>query len=434
MQKAISIISACFLLAISQSVQSQESSGTPIKSLEEVLGFEPETDSATNRQGGAAKDNSLVIRDRESNFELYRPVFIDAVFFSNEQYRTDRSGWISAICMSPWDVEKSPAILLFDEEVRYVQVPYDQPDDLSWDEWDGRYFMRTPLAGHLLGAGYSVIIPVQKTHQLYRKIPPKDWVNLIDKFKKQKSIDENSFFLVATSEFAELAFKLAGLTDFAGVAIEEPSHLIFGNMRNTSQKPPEKRAQSQPEYITPPPPKDTAPQLRQFTPAVAQRYLGYFNRIKSPTLMIMAKDSAYAEFSSKTLLPALSKAGTDFRVIMLKEPARTLRSESDQKSTSSQIRWLEESQFEESGQTVGFTYDMEGMETWLARMLYFLGERTHTKPEPLPIPDPDIARQRLTESMMQTIGIQGLNSGSPFQSSGGNFGESDETGEGEEEP
>ena len=95
--------------------------------------------------------------------------------------------------MSPWDVEKSPAILLFDEEVRYVQVPYDQPDDLTWEEWEGKYFMRTPLAGYLLGTGYSVIIPTQKTLQNYRRIHPKEWVNLINEFRSMDSLRRGYF-------------------------------------------------------------------------------------------------------------------------------------------------------------------------------------------------------------------------------------------------
>lgn len=430
MRKAFFILSTCILLGIPLTGQCQKPSDTPIKSLEDVLGFEPSTGSASTRQGGAAKSNSLVIREKKSEFELYRPVFNEAVSFFSEQYRTARLGWIQAICLSPRDAEKSPAVLLLDEEVRFVQVPYDQPDDLTWEEWEGKYYMRTPLAGYLLGTGYSVIIPTLKTLQNYRRIHPKEWVNLINEFRSMESIDKNSFFLVSTREYAELAFKLAGETKFAGVTIEEPSHMIFRDVpKQPKQSPNEKRKGPPPFYIANHPPEGTPPKIEDVTPDVAGRYVGYMKRIKSPTLMIMARDSNYAEFNSKILLMALTKAGTDFRVIMLDKPARIHRSESDRQSTLTQIRRKEETQFEESAQTAGFSYDLRGMETWLARMLHFLGERSLTKPEPLPIPDPDLPRQQQVQSILRSMGVKSLGS-EPFQDIPDDFDDSEDTGGG----
>ena len=325
MLKALYITSACLFLVLSQPGQGQESADSPIKSLEEVLGFEPSTETATARKGGAAKGNSLVVQDEKSTFRLYRPVFEDAVYFFDEQIRTDRMGWITALCISPEEAKVSPAVVLLDGEFPFVRIPPNRPDELDLTEWEGRYLMRTPLAGYLLGAGYSVIIPEEKTLRRYRRIPSRDWANLLGKFKKLKWIDENSFFMVSTREFAELAFKLAGETEFTGVVVEEPSHMIFGNVEEQSQPVSTGRRAPAPLLIAQAPPEGTPPQLEGFTPEIARRYVGYLDRIQSPILMIMAKNSIYADFNSQTLLRVLSAVESDFRVIMLDEPARSRR-------------------------------------------------------------------------------------------------------------
>ena len=112
----------------------------------------------------------------------------------------------------------------YNQVVRRMSVEEDPP----WEEpYRGRYITHSPIGNQLMCHGVSVIIPIRDSLENANEITLEDWKSILEYYSKKKQLDPQSLFLVATKEFAGLAFRLASSYPFIGFMLEEPEEGIF---------------------------------------------------------------------------------------------------------------------------------------------------------------------------------------------------------------
>ena len=101
--------------------------------------------------------------------------------------------------------------------------------ELPWEEpYRGRYITHSPIGNQLMSHAVSVIIPIVDSLEEVRELSMEDWRSVLDYYLKNKDVDPQSLFLVATKEYAGLAMQLATTFPVSGLIIEEPEAGVFG--------------------------------------------------------------------------------------------------------------------------------------------------------------------------------------------------------------
>ncbi len=135
---------------------------------------------------------------------------------------------------------------------------------------------------------------------------------MFDEIRDLKEVDESSFFLMSTKEYANLSIYLASTYSFSGFILEEPHYMLF--TRQTHKDVIEESKWLTSEQIWN---RGTDPSRREF-------YHKIFSSIYSPIMIIRAEDSPAYEFNEKTLIDSLRTSNTYFETITLNQVPRRL--------------------------------------------------------------------------------------------------------------
>lgn len=121
--------------------------------------------------------------------------------------------------------QKEAGTVQLNQIVRRMPIEAEAP----WPEpFRGRYVTNNPIGNQLISHAVSIIIPINETLEKAEEIPMEDWKSILDHYTRDKDMDANSLFLVATKEYASLALRLAASYPFIGLMLEEPEQGIFG--------------------------------------------------------------------------------------------------------------------------------------------------------------------------------------------------------------
>ena len=354
---------------------------SPIADLESVIGKPVTAERPSRRPAASGSLKMTAARGQSGSFNLRRRVDTESLSFSSVRAHGERGGRLDATIVRPSGVKKAPGVFLLDPE--NARTPDRIPEDMSWAEATGMSLLAAPFGVHFAAGGYAVAFPSGDALNNLTAFTLDDWAELFVKFQKHPAIDRESCYLVATREYAELAFRLAGQLSLAGLIVEEPHHMMFreeGDAKNPL-------AGGMP-FLLPPVLDGSPPEIARFTPSSARWYLDTAENLKSPLLLVVAKESPYAAFNRQTLLQALQGVNADFRVVLLDEPAR------------SAVPPSKPSKAEKPAEII--RYEEVGMERWITRMLQFCHDRSRTKPEPLP--EPRSRQERRRDPFGQKLG------------------------------
>jgi hypothetical protein len=423
---------AAFIGLLGTGVQASES---PILPLEAVIAIEVKQTSLDDRTvlAGRARD---FVRGSAPVFRLERSYDSESVSAETVQVRRPKGGWIGGLGIVPILNKRRPVVLLLDEECRLAKLPVNILEDADWALVRADVYGRLPLASQLVGAGYAVLIPMPETFRARPELA--EWGKLVGQMIKQAHADENSVFLLATHEWAELALRLGAAFKFSGVAIEAPRRLLFRDPKETAGAKP-----------TPPTTDGAEPQAPSpgFTSLRQQgEYLAFARAQRGPLQVILAQNAPEFDVLRKTLLQSLVAGRSTFSVVLLDtwarnpvkpggtggrtgqlqpatgvEPVRASAPDadadgrtSDDSDGASDVGFISEREDAQqapettaSGIKVAqpgaratfdhgpprdplrFSYDGKGFETWVARTVSFFTSLSAIKPEPVPSPPPD---------------------------------------------
>jgi hypothetical protein len=361
-----------FAVVVSPAFSQPASNESPIADLQSVLGIHVAPESSNAKAMGPPSRSLAKAVRQGPKFSAQRGIPANYLVYSSVVFRMPRGAYLEAITARSI-AKKSPGVFVLDPALRSAELPAEFPDGADLDEMVGQQAMRTPLVSHLAGAGFAVAFPSADMLNPDWKIPLPGWAALLEKFASAKYIDRESVFLLATHEYAELAFRLAATVSLAGVIIEQPRDLMFRDGWETSNPP----ADSAPAKSSLPSP-NTGPDAADLTPEIARRYAVLCRQLKSPLLLIVEKDSPHTTLNKQTLLPILSGTKTDFSVALVNHSAR--KKDQPLQATPASRR--------ASKVAERFIYDDEALEQWIARMLNFCHQHAKTKPEALPLPAP----------------------------------------------
>jgi hypothetical protein len=180
-----------------------------------------------------------------------------------------------------------------------------------------------------------------------------DWVNMFDQIRDTKEVDENSYFLMSTKEYANLSTYLAGHYSFSGFILEEPHYMLFSR-------------QSHLDIIQQSGELTTEEIWRRTDPSRRNMYEKIFSNIYSPIMLIRAEDSPAFQFSEKTLIDTLRTSNTYLETITLKRSARNIQS----MNTLQGVMDIEPR----------IRYNAHSISTWLERMINYMKTNSDTMP------------------------------------------------------
>lgn len=249
------------------------------------------------------------------------------------------------------------------ENLRSI-LPDTQSRYLTQRAYLNYYAWKSPIGSQLLKRGYKLVYPHPRYMANLRDISIPDWGAYIREVAKNKDIDPESLFIVATREFADLGFKIALAADLNALVVEEPSVPI----NSSSVKG------------TWPPAEDSDPW------AVLEEnsrfaYHSILASINEDILLIRDRTSPFFLVNNQTLVESFLSARKNFLVNLLDASPRTAEiplSEFPLERFKPELTQDELAPYH-------FEYDNASMSKWTERMLTYLAD--HTKVDPIPLPD-----------------------------------------------
>lgn len=309
-------------------------------------------------------------------FPIRRLVDVDDVKIRLRSIRLSSGEKATLVYGIPKRVKAAPAVFIMDVEAMSMA---DQPiRRYSGSSRGGarralktNYLLRSPFGSNLLGQGFVVAYLLAEDLETLRSGDSADWMEAFDRVRGLPVVDDNSFFLFSTREYANLGVYLAGKYPFSGFILEEPHYMLFSRetyddvIRNSDNL--------------------SSTEIWQRTdPSNQEKYVRVFRGILSPILLIRAENTHAFAFNDKTLLPKLFEANAYVESLILERPARVLKTmgaESGVMSLNPVVR-----------------YHVPSVSTWLEQMVYYLRENSYTQPQELKVPKmrlgPGIAVQR----------------------------------------
>lgn len=387
--------------------------------LDEVIGIEIQRVSLHERAREESRVNGLLVDpSQESDFRVIRRFDREAVRFRSIQTRMDQGGWASAMTIVPRGSGPFPAVFILDEECRYLRFPGINSEGRRRDDFEGAVYAQVPLVSHLVGSGFAAAMSTPKTLSKDQgTMTDRDWIALIKLFKSRPGVDQESLFLVATHEFAELALRLAVQFRFAGVVIEAPREMMFIEAAARWEERKQAAAGKSLEQADPssgdehedPDDADRTDYFQSETHMIF--YAEHGRMLKAPTLVILAKEAPEFNQTRKTLLAALVAGQADFSAVLLDRWARTLTLPGEPSETWGPSR---KDGNEASGQPgvstrarSPFRYESDQFSRWIEQMGVFLISHSNSEPQALRLPQqrsPGAGREGIEDAFGQIEG------------------------------
>ena len=224
---------------------------------------------------------------------------------------------VTLVYSHPSGGKASPAVFILDVETAALsEQPVNSYYKLTRRETrrqaHSRYALGSPIGSNLLASGIATAYVTADNLESVRAMRTPDWLSLFEKVRALRAVQDDSFFLFSTSEYANTALYLAGKYSFSGLILEEPEYMLFTPRSY--------------EAIV-----KNAPRLSSYeiweraNPQLETTYLEYLSRIASPVLLLRNAKSHANAFSEKTLLDSLRHVQTNFEVVKLPSRARYLK-------------------------------------------------------------------------------------------------------------
>lgn len=326
---------------------------------------EPEeniTPSILNPEDIFSEERKMLRRLTSGDYPFRRGIFKDDIQIKSKQVRLESGKKISLVWGRPKTARIAPAVFVIDVESASLS---NQPSRRFFGrsksrrakkESEARYLLTSPFGSNLLGQGFVVAYAVAKDLASLRSARTSDWVEMFDEIRDQKEVDESSFFLMSTKEYANLSIYLASTYSFSGFILEEPHYMLF--TRQTHKDVIEESKWLTSEQIW----RRTDPSRRKF-------YHKIFSSIYSPIIIIRAEDSPAYDFNEKTLLDSLRESNTYFETIILNQIPRRLMPLGDADGVLNTEPRV--------------SYNPNSVSTWLEGMINYLKINSDTMPTEL---------------------------------------------------
>jgi|TARA_B110000467_G_scaffold164291_1_gene192903 hypothetical protein len=305
-----------------------------------------------------AKERAILRQLTTGDYPFQRGLFENDILVKSKSVRLESGKRVNLIWGRPKKAKLAPAVFVIDvESASLTTAPlrgfFNRSKRKERRERETRYLVNSPFGSNLLGQGFIVAYAIGKDLETLRSARISDWVNMFDQIRDSKEVDENSFFLMSTKEYANLSTYLAGNYSFSGFILEEPHYMLFSRQTH-------KDIIAQSDELT------TDEIWRRTDPSRRSMYQKVFSNIYSPIILIRAEDSPAFHFSEKTLIDTLRTSNTYFETITLERSARNLQS----LNTFQGVMDIEPR----------VRYNAHSISTWLEGMINYLKTNSDTIP------------------------------------------------------
>ena len=305
-----------------------------------------------------AKERAIIRELTTGDYPFQRGLFENDILDKSKSVRLESGKRVNLIWGRPKKAKLAPAVFVIDvESASMTTAPlrgfFNRSKRKERRERETRYLVNSPFGSNLLGQGFIVAYAIGKDLETLRSARISDWVNMFDQIRDSKEVDENSFFLMSTKEYANLSTYLAGNYSFSGFILEEPHYMLFSRQTH-------KDIIAQSDELT------TDEIWRRTDPSRRSMYQKVFSNIYSPIMLIRAEDSPAFHFSEKTLIDTLKTSNTYFETITLERSARNLQS----LNTLQGVMDIEPR----------VRYNAHSISTWLEGMINYLKTNSDTMP------------------------------------------------------
>jgi hypothetical protein len=305
-----------------------------------------------------AKERAILRELTTGDYPFQRGLFQDDIIVKSKSIRLQSGKRVNLIWGRPKKAKLAPAVFVIDvESASMTTAPlrgfFNRSKRKERRERETRYLVNSPFGSNLLGQGFIVAYAIGSDLETLRSARVSDWVNMFDQIRDTKEVDENSYFLMSTKEYANLSTYLAGNYSFSGFILEEPHYMLFSR-------------QSYLDIIQQSGELTTEEIWRRTDPSRRNMYEKIFSNIYSPIMLIRAEDSPAFQFSEKTLIDTLRTSNTYFETITLKRSARNIQS----MNTLQGVMDIEPR----------IRYNAHSISTWLERMINYMKTNSDTMP------------------------------------------------------
>ncbi len=290
-------------------------------------------------------------------YPFRRGLFKDDVVIKSRQVKLESGKKVSLVWGRPKNAKVAPAVFIIDvESAALSNTPaplFSNRRNQRRKELEAKYLLTSPFGSNLLGHGFVVAYAVGKDLSTLRSARKEDWVDMFDKIRDLKEVEDSSFFLMSTKEYANLSVYLASTYSFSGFILEEPHYMLFS--RDTHRDIIDESYRYTSEQI-----------WNRTDPSRKDLYHRIFGNIFSPIMIIRSENSRTNDFTEKTLIGTLIETNTHFDTITLPQVPRRLVSISESNGVMDTEPRV--------------TYNAPSVSTWLEGMITYLKVKSDTMP------------------------------------------------------
>ncbi len=290
-------------------------------------------------------------------YPFRRGLFKDDVVIKSRQVKLESGKKVSLVWGRPKNAKVAPAVFIIDvESAALSNTPaplFSNRRNQRRKELEAKYLLTSPFGSNLLGHGFVVAYAVGKDLSTLRSARKEDWVDMFDKIRDLKGVEDSSFFLMSTKEYANLSVYLASTYSFSGFILEEPHYMLFS--RDTHRDIIDESYRYTSEQI-----------WNRTDPSRKDLYHRIFGNIFSPIMIIRSENSRTNDFTEKTLIGTLIETNTHFDTITLPQVPRRLVSISESNGVMDTEPRV--------------TYNASSVSTWLEGMITYLKVKSDTMP------------------------------------------------------
>ncbi len=308
-----------------------------------------------------SEERRMLRRLTTGDYPFRRGIFKDDITIKSKQVRLKSGKRLSLVWGSPKKAKVAPAVFVIDVESAALRNKpsrglFSRGANRRLDkEREASYLLTSPFGSNLLGHGFVVAYAVAKDLDTLRSARTSDWIDMLDQIRDLRVVDESSFFLMSTKEYANLSVYLASTYSFSGFILEEPHYMLFS--RQTHQDI------INDSYFL------TTDQIWNMTdPSRREFYHKIFSNIFSPIMIVRAENSPAYDFNEKTLIDSLRASNTYFETITLDKVPRSLETLGSGGVINIEPR---------------VSYNANSVSTWLEGMINYLKVNSDTMPTEL---------------------------------------------------
>lgn len=319
----------------------------------------------------AATADELAQRDAISDrqYPFQRSLMREDIDIRIKKIRLDNGKRVSLVYGAPKKVRSLPAVFIMDVETSALAYHSNFPmqgltkqrrEELS----QAGYLTRSPFGSNLLGNGFAIAYVVAEDLETLRSVRTADWTKIFDRVRGLSEVEDDSFFLFSTREYANSALYLAANYAFNGFILEEPTYLLFS--KKTFESVVHRSDTLSSEEI-----------WRRTDPNKQAVYLSTFSKITAPILLVRDRSSTAFAFNDKTLVPKLLEANAFVESVVLDGPTRQLET------------------FGKAGGVMdvapNISYDPRQLSLWLGEMIGYMN--SNSRAEAIALRDPAALRR-----------------------------------------